>query len=267
MKSHEKTQQETAMKKIIKREVRIMVKTWMLFGLLGGVAQAQCPFHERDYLAYNPDVQAAVLRGNFTSGQDHYYRHGVHENRAYNMRCGPVSFKPYCPFVESEYVEFNHDVAAAIHVGSFRSGADHFKLHGYSEDRILSRECAQSSGRGGRGRIDPPHCDFNERDYLAFNPDVQAAVFNGNYSSGRDHYYRFGIRENREVNRACARRSAPLYCPFVEHEYLELNSDVAYAVSQGRLASGRDHFIRHGHAERRLLSYECAREERRRREW
>jgi SAM-dependent methyltransferase len=45
------------------------------------VHQDTSEFEEADYLAANPDVAAAVRSGAFSSGADHYARHGRHENR------------------------------------------------------------------------------------------------------------------------------------------------------------------------------------------
>jgi len=42
--------------------------------------------------------------------------------------------------------------------------------------------------------------DFNERDYLAANPDVASAVRNGQFTSGWQHYQAFGRKEGRMLN-------------------------------------------------------------------
>jgi hypothetical protein len=49
-----------------------------------------CPFVEAEYLAYNPDVAAAVYRGNFTSGADHFMHGGYRENRILSNTCAGV---------------------------------------------------------------------------------------------------------------------------------------------------------------------------------
>lgn len=38
-------------------------------------------FDEKNYLDANPDVKEAVIQGNFSSGRDHYLKHGKNENR------------------------------------------------------------------------------------------------------------------------------------------------------------------------------------------
>ena len=54
--------------------------------------------------------------------------------------------------------------------------------------------------------------DFDEADYLAANPDVAAAVQAGVFSSGSDHYSRYGRQEKRITR--IIRRSPPLSLPF-----------------------------------------------------
>lgn len=43
----------------------------------------------------------------------------------------------------------------------------------------------------------PPPADWHERSYLAANPDVAAAVRNGDFESGYEHYRIAGLREGR----------------------------------------------------------------------
>jgi SAM-dependent methyltransferase len=54
--------------------------------------------------------------------------------------------------------------------------------------------------------------DFDEADYLAANPDVATAVGAGGFSSGAEHYARYGIHENRSLNPR--QRPRPLKLPF-----------------------------------------------------
>jgi len=82
---------------------------------------------------------------------------------------------------------------------------------------------------------------FDEDFYLEFNPDVAAAVAAGDFSSGLDHFQRYGLQEGR-----------PLVSPsFNERTYLENYPDVAAAVTAGDFSSGLDHYIRFGEAEGR----------------
>jgi hypothetical protein len=49
--------------------------------------------------------------------------------------------------------------------------------------------------------------EFNEAEYLGANPDVAAAVKEGKFHSGREHYEKYGEREGRILNRLLGRAS------------------------------------------------------------
>ncbi len=51
--------------------------------------QVIVPFDEKDYLARNPDVAAAVARGLFASGSQHFHTHGQREGRSVAERDVP----------------------------------------------------------------------------------------------------------------------------------------------------------------------------------
>lgn len=89
----------------------------------------------------------------------------------------PYPTTPPAGFDEALYLAANPDVAEAVKSGQFKSGFDHYRLHG------------QVEGRPGVG--------FDEDRYLAANPDVAEAVRNGTIASGREHYQLYGIKENR----------------------------------------------------------------------
>lgn len=72
---------------------------------------------------------------------------------------------------------------------------------------------------------------FDEDAYLMQNPDVQAAVMNGQLQSGRQHYEIWGVKEGRNPNML-----------FDEQWYLSTHADVAQAVANGLLASGFQHY-------------------------
>lgn len=56
---------------------------------LTGPAAEQPGFDERFYLAANPDVAAAVARGVFGSGAEHFARHGRQEHRSFRLLAPP----------------------------------------------------------------------------------------------------------------------------------------------------------------------------------
>jgi SAM-dependent methyltransferase len=48
-------------------------------------------FDEAGYLAANPDVRDAVAAGAFSSGLDHFHKHGVHESRQLQLNAGVLA--------------------------------------------------------------------------------------------------------------------------------------------------------------------------------
>lgn len=86
---------------------------------------------------------------------------------------------------------------------------------------------------------------FDERYYLALNPDVASAVGARIFQSGLQHFQQFGINEGRVT-------VSPLYN---ESLYLQANPDVANAVQAGSLKSGLQHYVLYGEAENRIGSF------------
>lgn len=85
---------------------------------------APVAFDEAYYLKTNPDVAAAVKRGEFKSGLQHYQRHGAKEGR-----------NPNADFNEAYYLKQNPDVAAAVKKGDFPSAFAHYQEWGAKENR------------------------------------------------------------------------------------------------------------------------------------
>jgi hypothetical protein len=73
---------------------------------------------------------------------------------------------------------------------------------------------------------------FDEKAYLAANPDVAEAVRRGKLASGREHYLATGYYEGRDTG----------YAGFDEAWYLKRYPDVMRAVQRGESASGLEHF-------------------------
>ncbi len=103
-----------------------------------------------------------------------------------------------CAFVESDYLALNTDAQAAVTQGEFATGYEHYTKVGQAEGRAVNVNCASTESL-----VAATNCVFSERDYLALNPDVLAAVRRGEYRSGYDHYLRYGRYENRRINYAC----------------------------------------------------------------
>ena len=47
----------------------------------------------------------------------------------------------------------------------------------------------------------PVPVEYNEGEYLELNPDVDQAVKNGEYTSGIEHYLKYGFNENRKIHK------------------------------------------------------------------
>lgn len=90
--------------------------------------------------------------------------------------------------------------------------------------------------------VQPP--PFDEKLYLAVNPDVAAAIQRREFRSGREHYLLAGRAE---------KRSGAFVPPeWNEADYLKRNPDVAGAVASGIFISGYHHYLAAGKAEKRL---------------
>jgi hypothetical protein len=87
---------------------------------------------------------------------------------------------------------------------------------------------------------------FDSDYYLVKNPDVAAAVENGTFASGLEHFGLFGAGEGR----------TPSY--FFGETYLFDNPDVAAAVSEGAFSSAVEHFLQYGYKENRFPSDKLA---------
>jgi len=87
--------------------------------------------------------------------------------------------------------------------------------------------------------------EFDENAYLRANPDVRAAVRNGEVDDGAFHYIGFGYFEGRKGA-----------IPIDERWYLQKYPDVAGAVKEGTTSSAADHFHSIGAAEGRSPSAE-----------
>ncbi len=129
-------------------------------------------FDETYYLSQNPDVAAAVAAGAFTSGLEHFNKHGAKELRDPN---------PY--FDTKYYLTQNPDVAAAISDGLLTSAFAHYQQAGGIEGRKPSEDFVGSA-------------EFDYKQYLSANPDLVAAGFT-TPELAYTHYIRAGVLENR----------------------------------------------------------------------
>lgn len=121
-------------------------------------------FDEAFYLAQNPDVAAAVARGDFVSGYAHYLQYGMAEER-----------DPDALFDSAWYLAQNPDVDAAVAQGVFDSAYEHYLAYGSDEGRL-------------------PSAWFDTAAYLAANPDVAASDIDP-----LAHYLAYGVGEGRVI--------------------------------------------------------------------
>jgi len=135
-------------------------------------------FDEQFYLSQNPDVAAAVSRGIFTSGAQHFEQFGRFEAR------DPSAF-----FDTSFYLSQYPDVAAAG-VNPF----DHFLTFGAAEGRFTNEVALNLIDSDSNGVAN----EFDSAAYLAANPDVAAAVTAGVFTSAYQHFAQFGQFEARQ---------------------------------------------------------------------
>lgn len=119
-------------------------------------------FDEAGYLAWNPDVAAAVADGRVAGAYQHYVQWGAREGR-----------DPNALFNEAWYLQHYADVGAAVAQGALESGFQHYMLFGWAEERA-------------------PAAWMDAAGYLQDNPDVAAAGVNP-----LEHYLRWGIDEGR----------------------------------------------------------------------
>lgn len=129
-------------------------------------------FNESYYLTVNSDVAAAVSRGVFTGGLQHYELFGAKELR-----------NASADFNTAYYSFWNADVQAAINQGVFTSPIAHFDLYGVAENRGPNAILGE----------------FDAARYLSDNSDVNAAVNSGALRSALEHYLVFGEGEARQA--------------------------------------------------------------------
>jgi hypothetical protein len=99
-----------------------------LLKLLLQIALAQVDLNEDNYLRANPDVRAAVERGDVESGLMHFIGFGYFEGRTGGMAIVD----------EKWYLKKYPDVRAAVELGTITSADQHFHAVGAGEGRSPS---------------------------------------------------------------------------------------------------------------------------------
>ncbi|WP_427025557.1 beta strand repeat-containing protein [Aureimonas ureilytica] len=134
-------------------------------------------FDEQFYLSKNPDVAAAVSRGLFASGADHYNQFGRFEAR------NPNAF-----FDTAFYLGQYPDVAKAG-----INPLTHFLNFGVLENRATNLTELTSIDKDGNGLLN----EFNSAAYLDQYKDVATGIANGTIKSAYQHFIQFGQFEGR----------------------------------------------------------------------
>jgi hypothetical protein len=186
----------------------------------------QHPWNEALYLAVNPDVAAAIKRGEFNSGFEHYQLAGRAERRLGGWV--PSSWN------ETRYLKIYPDVAAAVARGEFLSGYHHYLMAGRAEGR-------------SDGSIPS---NWNEALYLRVNPDVSNEIKRGTFLDGYHHYLVAGRAEGRVGG------LTPVN--WDEVGYVQVNPDVAAQIQRGVFLSGYHHYLIYGRFEGRQGGFQPA---------
>lgn len=167
-------------------------------------------FSESGYLALYPDVAAAVARGDFASGQEHYLSRGRVEGRTAPVKLDGTQVL----FDANFYLQQNPDVANAMGNNPGLEAWNHFSRYGVREGRdpnslfdtdwyLSTYKDVAGSGMdalthfvlyGWKEGRDPSRW-FDTSRYLSENPDVTATGMNP-----LTHYLLYGYREGRPLH-------------------------------------------------------------------
>ena len=186
-------------------------------------------FNEQYYMEHNPDVAAEVHAGQFTSGYAQFLAQGLYQGR--------VGTPDWTPAIEANYLAVHPDVAAAIArhdvIGDtgnvLHSGYEHFVIWGQYLNRPVDPIAVQQ----------PVVQLFSESVYLSRYPDVAAAVADGRFESGYQHFLQYGLLEGRSGSND--------WTPAIEAAYLAANPDVASAVSRHDLIGDTGYVLNSGY--------------------
>lgn len=101
-----------------------------LLNFLLGQSIQSVDFEDQDYLRKNPDVAAALRRGEWASGREHFLSSGYFEGRS----------GAGLDVAESWYVRANPDVARALQNKEWTSGDAHYHNRGMYEWRSPNKK-------------------------------------------------------------------------------------------------------------------------------
>lgn len=118
-------------KKILKKDKKVIVPEKIFKFLLTEYLKS-LPFDEAAYLRANPDVDAAIHRGEQKTGKEHFIYIGFFEGRSLGGN----------DFDEKWYLRNNSDVADSVRRGEWKNGKDHWVTVGVQELRAPSKSLA-----------------------------------------------------------------------------------------------------------------------------
>lgn len=208
-------------------------------------------FCEPAYVAANPDIEAAIKAGTLPSGRAHFESSGRFESNRKQVNSiaeklgNDLEDVTSSNFIEAAYVAANPDVAAAIEAGTLASGQIHFDTFGSGDHRKQVASIAKKVRDDFETVTD---LNFIEAAYVAANADVASAIKAGTLASGRIHFETFknSGRQRKQVASIAkkVRDDLEIVTPlnFCEVAYVSANPDVATAIENGTLTSGRSHF-------------------------
>jgi hypothetical protein len=250
-------------------------------------------FDEKWYLEHNPDVAAAVKKGAFTSGLDHYEKYGKYAGRI----SGPQEQKAYDDATkkwEPYYTDLKNTYADQYNTNIKRAKDDYEAKYGKEGSEEAAKNAFLAQQEFSKGQIDKTIAEmaqdfakdygkFDEADYLRRYPEVAKAVAEGKYASGEAHYQAHGAQEGRKASyvggekeeekkyylateqankdkltTSLARANQDFqlkYGDFDEQAYLKANPGVAQEIAEGKLSSGLQHYLKYGINEGRKPYY------------
>ena len=195
-------------------------------------------FNSLRYILANKDVDGAIKRGRFEYPLEHFILRGFDEVLKGERVIG--SAFPY--FDAKEYQKqfiTNMDDNKEIKTNPYI----HYLKHGYikhlNEDIRLEGRYPFRWNRQLQKNIESK---FDEESYIEANPDVAKAIQKGQFSSGWDHFIRYGYKEVRRGDRTIHPK-----IPLInESDYILCYRDIHNALKKGKILSPYKHFLLNG---------------------
>ena len=119
------------------------------------------------------------------------------KNRGQKVRTGLYELKNTkmkSMIIEVCFVEATGDVVLYRELGSDKIGK-------VIAETITNKKVENIEYKGEKSSFPSVPREFREGDYLDLNPDVANAVRVGQFSSGAEHYLKYGYKENRKVSK------------------------------------------------------------------